>query len=336
MGYQILPISSSQQWENFLGKHAPNALFQSWDWGEVQNALGEKVWRFALQSNAQIVGILQITKVVAKRGTFLHVRHGPVLTQYSPAALTIVTSFVREMAQKEHAWFVRISPQMEASRQNLEQFRRLGYMLSPIHAMDAEHCWVLDVGPSEEELLAHMRKTTRYEIRRAQKLGVEVVASTNPKDLDTFLQLYDETAKRQGFVPHRGIREEFMVFQKAGKALLLLGLHQKSVLAGAMILFYGNSGIYHHGASLPTPIPASYLVQWEAIAETKKRGLSVYNFWGIAPENTPRHPWWGLTLFKKGFGGREIISMHAQDLPVSPLYMIPRAIETVRRWAKGY
>jgi lipid II:glycine glycyltransferase (peptidoglycan interpeptide bridge formation enzyme) len=78
------------------------------------------------------------------------------------------------------------------------------------------------------------------------------------------------------------------------------------------------------------------VLQWAASRDAKKRGMQVYNFWGIAPENNPNHPWRGITLFKKGFGGRNIEYIHAQDLAVSPLYIIPRTIEMVRRVVKGY
>ncbi len=112
--------------------------------------------------------------------------------------------------------------------------------------------------------------------------------------------------------------------------------HQGEVLAGAIILFWGNQAFYHHGASVSTKIPASYLLQWKAIIEAQKRGIKVYNLWGIAPEDKPNHPWRGLTLFKKGFGGREIKYIHAHDFPLSPFYTLARTVETVRRIKKGY
>ena len=55
-------------------------------------------------------------------------------------------------------------------------------------------------------------------------------------------------------------------------------------LASAVIVFYGNSAFYHHGASIPSKIPAAYLLQWEAIREAKRRGHRFYNFWGVVKE----------------------------------------------------
>jgi lipid II:glycine glycyltransferase (peptidoglycan interpeptide bridge formation enzyme) len=80
----------------------------------------------------------------------------------------------------------------------------------------------------------------------------------------------------------------------------------------------------------------NYLLQWEAIKEAKKRDKSIYNFWGIAPDTKRRHPWQGLSLFKKGFGGRLVEYLHAKDLPLSPLYFATYCYETLRKWKKGY
>ena len=212
-------------------------------------------------------------------------------------------------------------------------FAGLGLRPAPIHAMDAEYTWVLRLDDSEEVLLANMRKTTRYLVRQAEKLGVKVVASQKIAD---FLELYEQTAERQHFVPHRGIAAEFTEFVKRGAAELLVATHAGKRIAAAVILYFGQEAIYHHGASIASKIPASYLLQWYAIKEAKKRGLTWYNFWGIAPEDKPNHPWQGITLFKKGFGGELRSFIHAHDLPVSPFYRIAATVETVRKRLKHY
>lgn len=296
-------------WDNYILKHAPSALFQSWKWGEVEKKLGHKVWRLEWPD-----AIAQVVKVEARRGTFLHIRHGPIGK--------IHVDDLIKLAKHESVWFIRISPQV----QHIEE---KGFVSAPIHAMDGELCWVLDLTLPEEELLTNMRKTTRYEIRRAQKLGVTV---TKSHDLKTFFDLYDQTSSRHNFVQHKGIREEFDLLD----AELFLASYERKILAAAIILSFGDEAIYHHGASISSKVPASYLLQWEAIREAKIRGKSVYNFWGIAPENRPNHPWRGITLFKKGFGGREIRFIHAHDLPISPLYAITRTIEMGRKILKGY
>lgn len=308
---------NSSGWEQFLLANSPNALFQSWEWGEVEKKRGAKVWRWGWFEGNKLVGIAQIIKVSAKRGTFLHIRHGPIGK--------INFKDVRELAKKEGAWFIRVSPQIHDDA----PYKKLGFVSAPIHEVDAERCWVLDLDKSEEELLMAMRKTTRYEIRLAQKLGVVIAKS---RDLRPFFLLYDQTSNRHNFVPHGGIREEFETLD----AELFLASYEKKTLAAAIIIYFGDEVIYHHGASVPSKIPTSYLLQWEAIREAKNRGKKLYNFWGIAPEDKKNHPWRGITLFKKGFGGREINYIHAQDFAISPFYIIPQTVEMIRTKFRGY
>jgi len=293
-------------WNAVIAKHAPYALFQSWEWGEVEKKMGHSVWRLTWPH-----GIAQVVKVPARRGTFLHIRHGPIGT--------INFEDIKKLAKAERAWFIRVSPQQSGAPGS-------GFVPAPIHAMDAEDCWVLDLDKLEADLLTGMRKTTRYEIKH----GTAHV--TKNKDIDAFINLYNETSKRHNFIEHKGIREEFETLD----CDLFLATHEKQLLAAAIIVYFGNEAIYHHGASVPNKVGASYLVQWEAIREAKRRGKTLYNFWGIAPDDNPSHPWQGLTAFKKGFGGREMRFMHAQDYPVSPWYVIPKTVESIRKRLKGY
>jgi peptidoglycan pentaglycine glycine transferase (the first glycine) len=329
-------IDSKSIWDNFLLTYSPQALFQSWEWGEVQKKVGQTVFRFGFYEKDEIAGIAQICVVRARRGTFLHIRHGPVWKEQRQSDWQEMLTLLRPIVESEHALFVRISPLIENSDSNVRRLFLSGYRPAPIHAMDAEYCWILDIDKSEDELLANMRKTTRYEIRRARKLGVHITATTENNKLKDFYQLYNETSRRHGFIQHQGIEEEFEVFSREKKALLYLASYDKKIIAGSIALFYGNQAIYHHGASITSKIPASYLIQWEAIREAKKRGLKLYNFWGIAPDESQNHPWRGITLFKKGFGGHAVSYIHAQDYAFSPLYIIPKTIETIRRRLKGY
>ena len=113
--------------------------------------------------------------------------------------------------------------------------------------------------------------------------------------------------------------------------------HNNQPLASAVIVFYGNSAFYHHGASAESKIPSAYLLQWEAILEAKRRGHKFYNFWGIVPDEVAAkgHPWAGITLFKKGFGGFRTDYLHAQDLPLSWRYWPNYLLETMRRVKRG-
>ena len=269
--FQLKEISSQKLWESFVLSHSPHALFQSWQWGEIEKKSGSSVIRYGIYDDEKLLGVAQLFIVHAKRGRYVHIRQGPIFTQLSQTTLLKCLSLFSDIARKEHAVFIRMSPMIEDTDEHRKILHDCGLIRSPIHEVDAERCWVLDISQSEELILQGMRKTTRYEIRRGQKMDIKVKMAVSPHDVSEFISLYKETSKRHGFVSHGSIVEEFEYFASRDEAILLLGYVDQTLIAGAMIVFYGGQAIYHHGASLPSKVPVSYMLQWQAIKEAKKR-----------------------------------------------------------------
>ncbi len=330
-------ITDKEMWDGFVFAYSPDALFQTWTWGEVNKRLHIPTWRYGFFCKNELLGLAQVTLVIAKRGRFLHIRHGPVLKNYDAANLCAVVAKLVEVGRSKNAWFFRWNPLISDTTDHRLLMGKLGLRPAAVHSVDGEQCLVLPLNKSADEILAQMRKTTRYEIRRAVKEGVAVVQTSEKSALTDFFRLYQQTSRRHGFVKHSGIEEEFREYAGEGNALLLLGYWQQQLYAGALILFSGGQAIYHHGASIPTKIPVSHFVQWIAIKEAIARGLRQYNFWGIAPPlASPRHPWHGLTVFKEGFGGEPRLYLHAHDFPLDKRYFITRTIEKFRTTFRGY
>lgn len=333
MQMQIIECTDEKEWEKFLSIYSPSALFQSWYWGDVQKKIHNRVYRFGIYKQNTLFGVMQVIVVLAKRGNYLHVRHGPVFTSQHNIVWNTVLAFLKQLAKKHRCVCIRINPLLDDMASNNVLLKSIGFLPSAIHRMDGEYSWVLDLDVSEDELLANMRKSTRYEIKKAKSAAIFIEESDA---IDSFIALYDHTSKRQGFVGNKGIKEEFETFYKKNKAALYLGKIDNQIIAAAVILYYNKQAIYHHGASIPSKIPVSHAIQWRAICDAKQRGMNVYNFWGISDENNLAHPWRGLTLFKKGFGGREIRYIHTYDYPTSMLYPVSRMIELIRKRMKGY
>lgn len=322
---QVKEITDKKIWEQFLEKatYSSFPFFQSYNWGEVEKSLGFPVVRFGLFNDKNLVSVCQVVDVKAKRGHYIYLRHGPVFKKFSNEEFSFFLNFFETFAKERNASFIRLSRFPKTVETDENYFSQKGFKKAAIQTIDAEVCWLLDITKSEEELLKNMRKSHRYLIKKAPTYNIEIVKSTNPKDLENFLPLYKHLSLRKHFVAHKGIIEEFETFVKDNQMLLFLAYYEKNLIAGAMIAFVGNTAIYRHSTSDENfkHIPASYLIQWEAIKEAKKRGIKLYNFWGIAPENMPNHPWRGITLFKTGFGGMYEYFVPAMDKPLALGYL---------------
>lgn len=331
---EINEIVDKAQWENFVGGQKPDTFLQSWNWGDFNKISGSKIWRFGIFNNDELMGVALVIRINAKRGKFLFCPH---LIVNSKTANQFF-DYLKDLAIKEKVDFVRISPLIENTPENLKIFQDYGFRDAPVHMMHPELSWILDISRTEEEIMKGMRKTTRNLVRRAEKEGVEVVEVKNIEGIEDFYRLHEQTVGRHGFVPFSKdyLKKEFEAFSPDNQISVFFGRHEGVVLSSAIIVFSGDSAFYHHGASQTSKIPVSYLLLWKIIQEAKKRRCVRFNFWGIAPENMPKHPWSGLTLFKTGFGGYKEEYLHCQDLPITSKYWFNWIIETIRRWKKGY
>ncbi len=358
MQIEIREIHGRDEWEGFMNVAKPPTFLHSWAWGDFNQKMGSKVWRLGIFGNAnefngnkrQLIACALILKIEARRGTFLFCPHGPIFAGIKEAVhnalhnaqnaafkaeiLKVLTNTLRDLAKKERCDFVRICPLLLNAPENQKIFYDPGFREAPIH-MHPELAWILKLDNQLDELLMGMRKTTRYCIKRAQKDEVETSFSSDPNDAEFFWKVYQQTVDRQNFTPFSKayLRKEFETF--GDQAQWFFAKHEGEILAAAMIIFYGDSAFYHHGASTHSKIPAPYLLQWAIIEEAKKRGCDFYNFWGISPEDKPRHPWAGLSLFKKGFGGFAQEYVHAQDMAITPKYWLNWILETIRRIKRG-
>lgn len=325
-------ITVKSTWETFLENSFSfdYPFFQGWNWGEVEKKLSFPVNRLGYFNDSQLVGVLQLVEIKAKRGHYLYLRHGPLMKEYSSELLAFILSDVKTKAKKLGASFLRLS-RFPKTQEAALFFQEARFMRSALQTSDAEVCWVLDITKSEEEILKNMRKSHRYLIKKSQTLPITIVKTKEPQELKKFLPLYKKLSLRKHFVAHKGVIEEFETFTKDNEEVLFLAEYDNKIIAGAMIAYVGNTAIYRHSASDDAfkHIPASYLIQWEAIKEAKKRGKTVYNFWGVAPENQPNHPWKNITLFKTGFGGSYEQYLPTLDLPLNILYWKNYAIDLV-------
>ncbi|MCS7093251.1 MAG: peptidoglycan bridge formation glycyltransferase FemA/FemB family protein [Patescibacteria group bacterium] len=332
----IKSIDSFPLWQAFFDEFGATSFLPSWEWGEFQKSLGNPILRGGVFDGDCLEAIFLVIKMRSKRGHFLFMPHGPVFRKKEKIQTILISilGFLKKVAQKEKFDFIRIAPFLENAPENYLLFKNLGFKEAPIY-LHAESFWVLPLFKSnnqetifleETELLSQMRKTTRYLIRKAQMLGLTLEKRKDSEAVDEFNQIYLETASREKFIPFSKdyLKKEFLAFRKTNNSLILLVKTGGHLLAGALILFTKKSGFYHQGASVHSKLPATYLLQWEAIKEAKTRHCHFYNFWGVFDNQSKRNPksWQGLTFFKTGFGGKLIRYLPTQDFVLSPRYYL--------------
>ncbi|HVW23282.1 MAG TPA: peptidoglycan bridge formation glycyltransferase FemA/FemB family protein [Candidatus Saccharimonadales bacterium] len=331
----IRAVTDQKIWEDFVSTQPEANFLHSWLWGVFHKRLGKDIVRYGAYKNGQLVGVVQAIVEPARRGKHVVVVGGPLIDWQDQGVVTEIMSALREFTKRQGCIFIRMRPQLLDTPAHRQLFHKLGFRKAPMH-VTADLTSQLDVSKPDDELRRMMRKGTRYEINRAAKLGIKVEAATDDRFLKEFCDLQMATARRQKFVPfsEKFLSEQFRTFAEAGKVIMYRASLDGDLLAMAFIIFYGQEAAYHYGAStdLARKIPGAYAIQWEAIQEARRRDCQRYNFWGVAEHGATKHRFYGVSVFKRGFGGQDVAYLPAHDLKVQPFkYVFTYFFETLRR-----
>lgn len=318
------------EWQEILEKFPEANFLQSPNYGKMNEILGEKVIIEEFDSKGWALMIVR----AAKRGRYLEIPCGPLIDWKKPKIVQEVFARLAEIARAEKCVFIRVRPQLMATDANLKMMADVGLKPSPMH-LAAEHTIMIDLAKSEDELLADMRRQTRYEVRRAGKLGISVSQDNTEALFREFHQVQLETAKRQGFVP-----PSLKVLLAEKKAfgdnirIYTAKTAEGEPIAYGLVIHDGHEGDYYEAASteLNRKLPGAYALLWQVMRDLKAEGIVRFNLWGIAPAGQPNHRYAGVTTFKTGFGGKVVEYVPAHDLVISRMgYLKDLIVEKARK-----
>lgn len=161
----------------------------------------------------------------------------------------------------------------------------------------------LELGCSENELLAGCDGSVRRAIRKAQASGLAVETRSDLGGTRQYYQLHCLTRKRQGMPPQpwkffQSMTEDLI---RPGKGFVTLVRAGGKAVAGAMFLVFGQKATYKFGASDLEfqSLRPNQLTMWSGIRELRERGAQLLSFGRTSMENE------GLRRFKRDWGGKE-------------------------------
>ena len=346
MDFRPATEADADAWQAFLAVTRSGDFLHDWAWADVAAVDGQPQRRYLLEDDGAIVAIVAAQERPLLGGrTFWYVPHGPVLDWASPAAgerLRAVLIGLRLAAAHHRAIAVKLEPRLEAGAPELETLRGRGLRHSA-DTLQVGQTRIVDLA-EDDALLAGFDKDMRYSVRRADREGVRVEMTEGAGDsvaIDALHGLVGETQLRAGFPmpPLERYRVAWRALAGAGRAVILEARRDGVLLASGMVVIEGERSYYLFSGSRREERGepkhyASYALQWAMMRLARERGARAHDLWGIAPPGAgPDHPWHGVALFKKGFGGREVTWAGSWDLVVDPtMYRIRAATGILRGW----
>jgi lipid II:glycine glycyltransferase (peptidoglycan interpeptide bridge formation enzyme) len=373
---------------NSLIAHLPNPHFlQTYEWGQVKAKYGWQPIYLAWDSEGKMkeeasfsslafypsAAALVLKRQIIRSGfaarlSILYAPKGPLLNWANEPLRSRVLNDLQAFAKKEGAIFLKVDPDVplgtgvpsseedvidhggQAVRSVLE---RMGWKTSA-DQIQFKNTVLIDLSPSEEELLAGMKQKTRYNIRLAQKKNVTLRIGTS-SDLGMLYKMYAETSVRDGFV----IRDE--EYYKTVWTTFMANLQspvpnpqlpftepliaevENEPVAAIFVFCFAGRAYYVYGMSrdLHREKMPTYFLQWEAIKRARATGCSAYDLWGAPDVFDESDSMWGVYRFKEGLGGKVVRTLGAWDFAPHPrwykLYaeILPRLLDVMRSRGKA-
>ena len=329
-----LAAADQKEWDAYLASSPGGGhIFQSHQWGEFKREQGWKPIRLLLQRDGHVVGAGQflLRSTLPIPGKIMYASKGPWLPWDDEEAVRAFFQGAAKIARREGAHTLKIEPEIQDERTDMrDMLGNVGFEKAR-YDLNFDATILVDLSPDEDDLLTGMTgkkgKTTRYNIRRSAKEGVEV---REPEDFDwafrTFYKWTEELERRKEGVhivrPRQYFYDETRKLHDSGNGHFFFAFHEGEPLSGGYFSILGNKLYYmlsasaEHGQSLHP----NYALQWEVMRWAKSQGVTSYDM-VAAPRRENRDesdPYYGVYKFKLGFGGEVVDFIGCLDLPIQP------------------
>jgi peptidoglycan pentaglycine glycine transferase (the first glycine) len=304
------------KWDEFLMIHVAGHHLQSSLWGQLKAKFGWEVIRILVEEENQIVGGAQIlTRQLPIWGGMGYISKGPVVAPGRADVMKRLFDYIEQTAQDRRMIILSIQPSADdyIYMQSLQecQFQPSSFYIVPNTTV------LVDLRQSDDEILAQMRKSTRYSVRLASRKGI-TVREGNETDLHLFFKWAQADAARDPSYTIYDLsyyQEAWRQFAPHDKMKVLVAYYGDQPLGVTIVLSLGNWGVYKWGSSSGShrkKMP-NHLLQWEAIRWCKEKGCRYYDLGGITPSVAERiargetikptdSSGAGIAYFKMGFG----------------------------------
>lgn len=322
-----VPIEQAAVWDAFDATIAART-----PWGRLA----------AQDASGKVVAVIALTEYEGRGFRYLWAKHGPVwLTPPTAEAERALRDALRAFlkARAPHIAFVRMHAHHEAA-----DLRPL------LQSVTYDETVVVDLTPSEDEIMAAMGKTGRKKLRRTLRDEGFLLTEERGISREGFEELYEiyrETAKRDGFGIYPAEVYFSMLAALGDSARLFVARRTDGpgdvdsttpgrAVSWVLSTFYDGIGQDYYGASNAEGFEtnAALRLKWHILMSLKADGCERYDMMGVGSAKAPQLM--GVRQFKMQFADETTPVDPSWDVPVKPMkYRALKLALAAKRLVKG-
>lgn len=319
-------------YNRFVASAHKGHILQSYEWGEIK---GKGEWepiRLLIEDykgNPQAAISLLKRQIPVLGKTIFYSPRGPVGDTNNWELMDFIFAEVKKLARKHQSIFLKIDPDIPVTdRHFAEYLKTRGFISSgqgdKFEGIQPKFVFRLQLEDGEEALFERFQAKTRYNIRLAERKGVEIKEDCLKEELPLFYDILKETTERDKFLvrSYEYFSDLWDYLAPAGYLKLFMAYYKDEPIAGTLAFLFGDKAWYIYGASSNRHrnVMPNYLLQWTMIKWALKNKCTLYDFRGVPGELAQDNPLYGLYRFKKGFSGEYTEFIGEFDLVFSPFY----------------
>jgi lipid II:glycine glycyltransferase (peptidoglycan interpeptide bridge formation enzyme) len=318
------------EWDAFVEAVPGGDVVQTAAWAETKKALGFEACLVLVRDGGALVGGGHIIiKRFGPLGGVGYVARGPLMAGVFSSRIAEVLDKIERVARARRVRHLIVQPP-EGGDEIAALLAARGYTpdapdVAPSATMR------IDLSQDLDRVLAAMSSSTRRQIRRSQKLGVEV-RTGGRHEVELFHALYAATARRQRFEPLSlaYLRKQWDVLAPDELVQMFFASHEGRVLAAVWLTAFRDTvtnrlaGWTGEARQLQPNVACC----WGAMQWAKEQGYRRFDFSGIPradaelmirgeplPEAFQRSP----GAFKREFGASPVLLPSASQFTFNPV-----------------
>jgi len=322
-------------WDTFVAARPGDVLAQTTLWADTKQSGSGHLVVGLRRDDALIGGAMLLLRQI---GPFLvaNAPRGPILEPgHDDLAVDLVDAILEEVEGWRPTAVILQPAELTPALDEALDVR--GFTASPINVTTPATVEI-DVTLDPDELLAAMRSSRRRNIRRAERLGVEVRRG-GQEEIELFHDLHSKTGERLGFEP---MSLDYLRRQSEGlgpeRFHIYVAHLEGHALSAATVTAYGDRAVFKLAGfaddELARETRASDYLHWRIMQDTRELGYRFYDLGGFDRDvavalseggDVPESLRSTASQFKLGFGGS------VKVLPEARWRILPGPLGIVQR-----
>jgi hypothetical protein len=290
---RAIEVSEMPLWDDFVLSHEQGSIYHTSDWRRIiEGVYRHQPLYLVLEDSDHNIKAAMPFFAIKSGSTGRRLASLPCAQACNPLVSNqgeydLLMEFVIDYIKRQNLKYVELKTN-EAFQQDTKRFGKV---------LNGYSCYTLELDRDMDAIENNLHKSCiRRAIRKANKIGLQLIVGETVRDVEIFYGLYLKMRKELGLLPqpYKFFSTMWETLSRSNSIEILHAKSENQIVSSIILLKYKTKVTYEYGASRSDMmhLNASPFLLWEAIKCSKAEGYKIFDFGRTSDENK------GLSEFK--------------------------------------